>query len=106
MFKSKKRNSNFNTELHYEMLTFNFHTDMKPVMSKSIFSIFKYCSKLICEIYTYQLSCRMLCKPNRGKPICAAGQQCDNDVDKCNPVGKVGSEIMHTTKQCCESSNS
>lgn len=42
---------------------------------------------------THQFSRRMLCKPHRGKTVCATGQQSDYYMDKRDPVGKVGPKI-------------
>lgn len=53
------------------------------------FQGFNNVSSKVCGL-TYQLSCRMLCKPHRGKAICATGQQGDDDMHKRDPVGEVG----------------
>lgn len=41
---------------------------------------------------TYQLRCRVLCKPHGGKTVRATGQQSDDDVHKRDPIGEVGPE--------------
>lgn len=54
------------------------------------------------QSFTHQICCRMLWKPHRGKAISAAGQKCDNYVDKRNPISEVGPETTSRKKKTAE----